>query len=489
MMLWLCAFALAARRPAEAAPSQPVDPAPAVSAPTGPDRSRPPPVAPPSLMTLPEPERHPLAPGVEAWLVRVPGVRHVEVQLQVRAGQAQRPGSPAQWQAMGATANLATSTRDQAELAEFEALHALDVYVDASDTSGCVGFDAPREEARAGWELLTDVLHASQPGARDIQRYAVDVRRWLTVEAPASAAAVADSALRYAWFPADHPAGLRPDLASYGSVTARAVRDGYRDWLASAPLRLLIVGDVAWADVEADALRAVQGLGREGAAAQPIPYAAPAKTRVIAVDMPGQEQVALRLRMAAPAASSPDRVAYGVTNWALGGHSLSRLNTNLREDKGYTYGAGSDYAVDAASGYTTVGVDVPGDHAVDAIREIEHEITRLVDRGVTEAELSMAYQTLGAAWNGTLQTAATATDRYITVAADDDPIDAQRARYAALATLSPEATAAAARAWLAADQPRVWVVVGDRHTLEPQLDALGWTTDWIAPDAAVLGRF
>lgn len=487
MTLLLATLAWAARARPAPPPAEPPPTPEAPVAPEGPDRSRPPDVTPPSLLPLPEPDVHAIAPGVDAWVVNVPGARHLEVQVWVGAGQS--PRGAAQWHAIGATTNLATATRDEADLSAFEALHAADVYVQGLNASGCVGLDVSREEAHAGWTLLSDVLHASEPGAADVQRYAADTRRWLTLEAPASAAETAAAALDHAWFPATHPQGERPDLSAYAALSARGVKAAYEAWLRSAPVHVLIVGDVRWPDVEAEARAAVDGLGRDVARATPIAYTPPARTRVVAVDMPGQAQTAIRLRMAAPAAGAPERTAYQATQWVLGGHFLSRLNRDLREDKGYTYGVDSTYSVDAAGGATTVQVDVPTAHTADAIRAIEADISALAATGATEGELVMAYRAMAADWNSTLQTASSAQARYAALIEAGEPLDAQRARTAAVARLTPADTIAAAQAWLGADRPRLWVLVGDRATIAPQLDALGWTTEWITPAAAVMGGF
>jgi predicted Zn-dependent peptidase len=173
----------------------------------------------------------------------------------------------------------------------------------------------------------------------------------------------------------------------------------------------------------------------------------------------------------------------------LGGHFLSRLNTNLREDKGYTYGAGSSYQTGQTYGHATIRVDVPSEHTRDAIVEIGHEIARLVAEEVPTAELAMAYRSWAAEWNNQFQTASSAADLYTQVSREQGTVKDRRDRIAAAETLSTQATQIAAQTWLGDNQPRVWVVVGDRAQVAPQLDALGWKVDWISPSQAILGSF
>ncbi len=454
-----------------------------------PDRTHPPAVEAPALLTLPDPEVHVLGPGIEAWHVRVPGVRHVEVSVTVRNGRIQRPESAAAWYAAAATADVATTELDAAEVSELEDLHSMDVYTTLGALQGTIGFDAARDDLNDAWTLLDGVVHNSAPPRADLKRYVQEQRQWYTIDGPASQGAVASSALTFGWFPKDHPYGERPDLGSYSKLTVHAVNGLYTDWLHNGPVRVLVVGDLPWGEAEAHVLAAVKDIGRDASRAVAPAFTPPAQSRVIAVDMPGQKQAAIQLRFAAPNAGAADRVPFWVTNWVLGGHFLSRLNTNLREEKGYTYGAGSDYDVDTTLGYTTVGVDVQSEHTADAIVEIERELARLAAEGVPASELAMAQRSLSAEWNNELQTAASAASLYSALSYADEPISVRRARYEDLASLTTSETRATAQAWMSAERVRVWVVVGDRAEIAPQLDKLGWTVEWITPSRAILGQF
>jgi predicted Zn-dependent peptidase len=479
---------LPAITPSIVAPA-PVAPPPVVVAPAGPDRSSPPPVTPPVVMEFPEPEVHLLRPGVEAWYVHVPGVRHVEVSVIVRNGRIQRPESAAAWYAVSATADLATQTLSSAELSELEDLHSMDVYTQLGPEQGAVAFDATRDDLAPAWSLLTDMIHASAPPRADLRRYVTDTKEWYLNEAPASQSAVAEAAMNFAWTPKGHPYGERPDLDSFSGLNAAGITRLYKDWLRHGPVRVLVVGDIPWAEAEPHVIAAVDGIGADVEPAKAPEVVPPKATRVIGVDMPGQQQAALQMRVAAPWSGAADRVAFKMINWVLGGHFLSRLNTNLREDKGYTYGAGSSYQADRTFGYATLRVDVPSEHTKDAIVEIERELDRLVAEGVPATDREMAYRSWAAAWNNQFQTASSAVGLYNAVSREDSTVKARRDRIAAAQTLTTEATLTAAQAWLGKDKPRVWVVVGDRTQVAPQLNALGWTVEWVSPESAILGSF
>lgn len=488
-MILLLALGPALAGEGEADATRPVGEVANLEGPPAPDRSHPPAVEAPELLTLPDPEIHALAPGVEAWFVRVEGVRHVEVSVIVQNGRLQRKESAAAWYATSATADVATSALDSSAVAELEDLHGMDVYTSLGALQGTIGFDAARDDLVDAWRLLDQVIHTSEPPKADLKRFVADQKQWYTIDGPASQGAVASAALTYAWFPSDHPYGERPALGDYSALTTRAIKNLYTDWLHNGPVRVLVVGDLPWAEAEPYVLAAVKGIGLATPRAVAVPFVPPSQTRVIGVDMPGQKQAALQLRFAAPRTGAPDRVPFWVTNWVLGGHFLSRLNTNLREEKGYTYGAGSSYHLDRTLGYTTVGADVQSEHVADAIVEIEEELARLAAEGVPAGELAMAHRSLSADWNSQLQTAGSAAGLYAALSYADEPISERRGRYQDLANLTTAETRAAAQAWMGAGQPRVWVVVGDRGDVAPQLDTLGWTVEWITPKQAILGGF
>ena len=463
--------------------------APPVVVPAGPDRSGPPPVIAPVLMEFPEPEVHVLRPGVEAWYVHVPGVRHVEVSVIVRNGRIQREESAAAWYAVSATADLATKDLSASELAELEDLHSMDAYTQLAPEQGLIGFNATRDDLAPAWSLLTDMIHASAPPRADLKRYVTNTKQWYLIEGPASQSAVANAAMTFGWYPKGHPFGERPDLPSYSGLNPAGIARLYEDWLRKGPVRVLVVGDVPWAEAEPKVTAAVAGIGADVAPAQAQQTAPPSATRVIGVDMPGQKQASLQMRVAAPWADGADRPAFRMANWVLGGHFLSRLNTNLREDKGYTYGASSSYQAARTFGYATLRVDVQAEHTKDAIVEIEREVARLVAEGVPAAELAMGYRSWAADWNNQFQTAASAAGLYAAVHNEDCTVKVRRDRMVAAQSLTTQATLDTAKTWFGTDKPRIWVVVGDRAQVSPQLDALGWKVEWVTPSEALLGTF
>jgi zinc protease len=458
--------------------------------PDGPDRSGPPQVAPPVLLALPEPEVHPLAPGVEAMLVRAPGARKVAVQVVFRQGQIELDGGVDQaGRAAGWLADAAAGGLSGAELSELADLHEVSLYSGIDLHEGGVELEVPLEDLATGLDLQAMVLREPSFPRRELKRYVTDQRLFYQVSGPTSQAALASAALAYGWFPADHPYGTRPDLAELGRLRPRALRERWQGWVHQAPVTVLVVGDVGWDQVAPAVTAMVDGLGREGPPGAGLALEPPAATRVIGVHLPGQAQVALRMRAAAPSRGAPEAPAAIALDDILGGQFLSRLNRNLREEKGFTYGARSRYQRGEQWGAITVSVDVDVENVGATITEIERELQRLVDEPVTAEELDGTRRLLAADWNRTFETASDAMGRYAAALRQGWTIEGDRARHQAVMDATADDLQAVARTWLAPDRARLWVVVADRDVVGPALEERGWDVAWVDPADAILGKF
>ena len=103
---------------------------------------------------------------------------------------------------------------------------------------------------------------------------------------------------------------------------------------------------------------------------------------------PGAAQSELRIGHVAVSRSTPDYHALLVLNMVLGGQFVSRINMNLREDKGYTYGARTSFDFRRGPGPFVLHASVQSDATVDAVLEALSELRGIRgDRPVTRAEL------------------------------------------------------------------------------------------------------
>jgi predicted Zn-dependent peptidase len=117
--------------------------------------------------------------------------------------------------------------------------------------------------------------------------------------------------------------------------------------------------------------------------------------RLLIVDRPGAAQTELRVGHAGVSRKAPDFHALVLLNAVLGGHFSSRLNLNLRERKGYTYGARSAFDFRRAAGPFSVQTSVQTDATADAVTEILGELRDIAgSRPAAEDERSLSASTL-----------------------------------------------------------------------------------------------
>ena len=115
---------------------------------------------------------------------------------------------------------------------------------------------------------------------------------------------------------------------------------------------------------------------------------------VVLVDRPKAVQTVIQFVMPGPRYGDDKRVQYRLLNTLLGGSFTSRLNMNLREEHGYTYGARSVYAMRKDTGYMTASSNVRADVTGASIKEFQKEFERIRKGDVSDAESIKARETL-----------------------------------------------------------------------------------------------
>ncbi|MES2296463.1 MAG: pitrilysin family protein [Pseudomonadota bacterium] len=207
-----------------------------------------------------------------------------------------------------------------------------------------------------------------------------------------NAASVATVAAAGALYGDHHPLGYG-ELGTRAAIEATSRADLQAFWqrhYLPNNAALVVAGDIRAADLKVLAER-VFGSWRSGPV--PTPAAAvpaPTRARLVLVDKPGTPQTALRVTTLGPARQTPDFAALEVMNAALGGLFTSRLNNNLREQKGYTYGVGSQFIYHRSAGPFAISGSVRTDVTGAALAEVFKEVRGMRARAMTPAELSQA---------------------------------------------------------------------------------------------------
>lgn len=197
--------------------------------------------------------------------------------------------------------------------------------------------------------------------------------------------------------------------------------------------------------------------------------------RVLLVDRPDAVQTVVRFFAPGPIYGDERRMPCHLLNTILGGSFTSRLNQNLREQHGYTYGAHSSFTMAPQCGWLVVGADVRTDVTGAALRELLHELRRLADGttgDMTADEVSKACKTIFAqnvesfgSLEGLLDLAGERT-------LNEAPFSNVARELASLTSTSLEHLNGLCKSLLPIDAG-VLVLVGDAKAVLPQITGLG----------------
>ena len=234
---------------------------------------------------------------------------------------------------------------------------------------------------------------------------------------------------------------------------------------------LVVAGDISMSELRAMAEKAF-GAWQRGTPAQPA-LGAPATTpaRVVIVDKPGSPQTQLRVASIGAPRSSPDFRPMQVMNLALGGLFSSRINMNLREEHGYTYGANSQFSFRRAAGPFQIASGVRTDVTAAAVSEIFKEVRSMVEKPVSADELQKAKDSLANSLPGAFESSANAVGNFSNVFIYNLGLD-YYTRYAEqVNAVTTDQALAVSKKYLVPGS-MVVVAVGDRAKIEPELRKL-----------------
>jgi predicted Zn-dependent peptidase len=278
-----------------------------------------------------------------------------------------------------------TTTRSAADIARAAAAMggALAVGVGAEQTTASLSVLSDRAEAAV--DLLADVLRNPRFPESELPRVIANFERSLAV-ARADPQSLADEALAKLAF-GDHPFGrvLPADgqLAGYGIAK---LRNFYERNFGARRTHVYVAGRYDREALEA-ALRRAFGDWREGPPPSDLPARASETLQLALVDSPGAQQSSVRIAVPVPDPASDLYFPTTLMNSLLGGTFGSRITTNIREDKGYSYSPDSSISARRGGALWVLSAEITAEHTAAALTEIFSEIDRLQREEPAEAEL------------------------------------------------------------------------------------------------------
>jgi len=321
-------------------------------------------------------------------------------------------------------------------------------------------------------DILADVvLHPSFP-AEEIERQRASRLAGL-VQQRDNPAQVAALVLASALYGTKHPYGYA-EVGTEASVKAvtRGDMDGFwKQNFVPNNAALVVAGDISLPELRALAEKSFGSWAR-GTPAQPN-LGAPSTTaaRIVIVDKAGSPQTQVRVAGIGAARSSPDFRPMQVMNIALGGLFSSRINMNLREAHGYTYGASSGFSFRRAAGPFQVASGIRTDVTAPAVDEIFKELRGMVERPLTEDELTKAKDAMANSLPGAFESSANAVGNFSNVFIYDLGLDYYTKYAAQVNAVTRDQTLTMAKKYLDPSK-MVVIAVGDRAKIEAELKKL-----------------
>ena len=420
---------------------------------------------------------HRLANGLRILEVDMPGRPLVSASLLMLNGAVDEPADVGGATVLAARAlSEGTERYDAIQLTEASERLGASLHAEAGWDALTAGVDVPRDRLEGALELLAEmVLHPTFP-EREVDRLR-DERLNDLLQARADPRRRADEAFVDTIYapnaPYHRPAGgTRETVSGLGPAQFRRA---YERGLDPARATFIIGGELAGLDVRTTVER-LFGDWTASPAVVGRSAIADAQARderlVRVIHRPGAVQSEIRIGHRGLPRQIPDFHAVSVMSAILGGLFNSRLNMNLREDKGYTYGAGAGFDLRRGSGPFAARAAVNTEVTVPAITETLKELARMREEDVTDAELRAARDFLVGVFPLRFETAGAVVGALSGLVVHDLGIEELIGYRSSIEGVSSVDVTAAARAHLLLDAAAI-VVVGDADQFGAALEAAG----------------
>jgi zinc protease len=427
-------------------------------------------------LTLPKIQRRKLSNGLDVLIVEHHELPVVNMNLIVKSGAAADPvDRPGVATLAADMLDEGTATRSSLEISNQLAAIGARLSTGASWDSSNMNLTTLTRHLDSALDIFADVLlHPAFPET-DLKRLR-GTRLVGLQQQRDNANSIAGAVYSALLYGREHPYGhpQTGDEKSVAAMTGQDVRGFYETYYRPNNSALIVAGDVTPAMLMPKLEKA---LGAWKAAQVPAASVAPpaariAKTGIYLVDRPGAAQSVIQIGQVGVARSSPDYFPLLVMNSLLGGAFVSRVNLNLREDKGYSYGARTGFDYRRGAGPFTASAGVQTAVTKEAVFEFMKEIRGI--RGeipVTQKELDYQKQGLVRGFPRGFETPGQIANRLSAVVLYDLPDDYFNNYLARIQAVTVADVQRVATKYL--DPSRMAIlIVGDRKSIEPGLRSL-----------------
>jgi zinc protease len=344
-------------------------------------------------IALPAIQKATLSNGLEVWLVEEHKLPMLSLNLVIQAGSDHDPaGKPGIATMTAEVMDAGTSTLDALQIADRLDYLGASMAIRASVDGTFASLETLTKHLDEALSVFGDVLtHPTFP-EKEFERLRSQRLTGL-LQQKDRAATIASLAFNHIVYGADHPYGNDPS-GTEQSVKAFSRQDMvafYNTYYRPNNATLIVVGDAKLGDLVKSLEKSLADWKKAEIPSVKIAAAKPIETRRLClIDKPGAPQSEIRIGYPALARSTPDFFPVVVMNQILGAQFSSRINMNLRERRGLTYGARSGFSFSkqpgpfvASGGFVSTGTDT-------AVHELLFELDKMRADGMTPEELAFA---------------------------------------------------------------------------------------------------
>ncbi|MBM4368374.1 MAG: insulinase family protein [Deltaproteobacteria bacterium] len=448
-------------------------PAPVVAEPAPPPvdpeawRANRPAAAPAKAWTAPVATQFTLSNGVPVYLVKQGDLPLLSVRLIMKVGR-DANGDKAGLAALAANMlDEGTKTRDGAKIAADAAMLGADLAVSPSAESTTLTLDAlTGDPLSPSLDLLADVALNPRFDKKDFARVVDEVVTGI-VAARAEPRDVAQRTFLAQMYGSKHPYGV-PTVGTEASVKALKLADvtrHYADQWHAGNAALVVAGNIDEATLK-PLLESRFGkwkVGKAGRSAVTAP-SAPLKTRVVFVEQPGAVQSVINAGTVAPSRTTADYWPASVAITLFGGMFSSRLNMNLREEHGWSYGAYAGFADARDYSLLVARSSVQADKTAPAVAEVLKEMGAQAGRVPSPEEMTLVRDYLVKSLPGNFETNASASGTFVNLPLYGLPGDEWAKCGERVTSVTAEQAALAGKSLL--DPAKTLVVVAGPRSIE-----------------------
>jgi predicted Zn-dependent peptidase len=425
-------------------------------------------------LDLPAIQKRTLSNGLAVWLVESHEVPLVQVNLVVLAGAGDDPaGKFGAGSLTAAMLDEGAGARNALEIADAVDVLGANLSTGGSFDASAVRLNVPVARLDEALPIMADVALRPTFPQNELDRLS---QEWITalLQARDDPASVAPMSFSRLVFGGTHRYGVGTNgtASTLKSMGADDLRAFHARWYQPAHATLVAVGDF---EVDAMVQRLERHFGgwtsRATAARTAVPAAAQVRERQISIiDVPQAAQSQIRIGWVGVARSTPDYFTLQVLNTILGGSFTSRLNQNLREEHGYSYGASSRFEMRLSPGAFVAGAGVQTDKTAEALREFFNELTEIAAPVMPE-ELEKAKNYIALGLPSEFETIEDLSGHIEDLIVYELPDDYFERYVARIQAVTAQDVARAAATYIRPERFSV-VVVGDRRAIEPGIRAL-----------------